>query len=66
MATSSIFYNFTLTDKKAAERFVDVLDKAAQQPSWEPQSEVDSLVRDPETIKVIAMQAVETHRNKAE
>ncbi|MCD7889669.1 MAG: hypothetical protein LUG23_07140 [Oscillospiraceae bacterium] len=66
MATSSIFYNFTITDEKAAERFADVLDKAAQQPSWEPQSEVDPLVRDPETIKAIAIRAVAAHRKKAE
>ena len=64
MATSSIFYNFTITDEKEAERFVNVLDKAAQQPAWKPQSEVDPLIRDPEKIRAIALRAVAAHRNK--
>ncbi len=64
MATSSIFYNFTITDEKAAERFADVLDKAAQQPPWRPQGEVAHLVRDPEEIRTISLMAVAAHRNK--
>ncbi len=65
MATSSIFYNFTITDEKEAERFANVLDRAAQKPAWKPQHEVAPLVRDPEKIRAIALQAVATHRNKA-
>ncbi len=62
MAMSSIFYNFTITDEEAAERFADVLDRASQQPAWKPQSEIDPLVRDPEMIRNIALRAVEAHR----
>lgn len=61
MALSSIFYNFTITDEKAAERFADVLDKVSQQPAWNPQSEVDPLVRDSEMIRDITLRAVEAH-----
>ena len=64
MATSSIFHNFTITDKKEAERFVEVLDKAAHQPKWKPQSEVAPLVRDPERIRAIAFGALAAHKNK--
>ncbi|MCD7825871.1 MAG: hypothetical protein LUH14_07925 [Clostridiaceae bacterium] len=64
MATSSIFYNFTITDEKDAERFADVLDKAAQQPAWKPRTAVAPLVRDPETIRAIANRAVAAKRKK--
>ncbi|MCD7847376.1 MAG: hypothetical protein LUG49_05045 [Oscillospiraceae bacterium] len=53
MATSSIFYNFTITDPKAAERFADALEKASQQPPWKPQTEVGHLVTDPEELRAM-------------
>ncbi|MCD8363535.1 MAG: hypothetical protein LUC98_11380 [Lachnospiraceae bacterium] len=51
MATSSIFTNFTITDEKSAERFADTLDKAAQQPAWQPRLAVKAPVRDPEVLR---------------
>ena len=38
MATSSIFANFNITDKKTAEDFVAALDASAHDPKREPVS----------------------------
>ncbi len=51
MATSSIFTNFTITDEKTAERFLDALDKAAEQPAWKPRIPYKPPIRDPEVIR---------------
>ncbi len=51
MATSSIFTNFTITDEKTAERFLDALDKAAEQPAWKPGIPFKPPVRDHEVIR---------------
>ncbi len=53
MATSSIFTNFTIADKKSADRFLDALDKAAQQKPWKSSFKVKPLMRDPEVIKAM-------------
>ncbi|MCD8006418.1 MAG: hypothetical protein LUF29_05520 [Oscillospiraceae bacterium] len=53
MATSSIFYNFTITDPKAAERFADALEKASQQPPWKPAFEVAPLITDKEELRAM-------------
>lgn len=63
MATSSIFYNFTITDEKDAERFANALEQAAQQPAWKPQTTAAPLVRDPDTIRAIANRAITAKRN---
>ena len=51
MATSSIFHNFVITDEQAVERFLDVLDKAAEQPAWKPRIPYKPPIRDPEVIR---------------
>ncbi|MCD8084631.1 MAG: hypothetical protein LUE86_14280 [Clostridiales bacterium] len=51
MATSSIFHNFTITDEKAAEQFLDALDKAAEQSAWKPKNPFKPPIRDPEVIR---------------
>ena len=58
------FIALPLPIKKEAERFVEVLDKAAQQPKWKPQHEVAPLVRDPEKIRAIAFGVVAAHKAK--
>ncbi|MCD7956083.1 MAG: hypothetical protein LUG93_10125 [Lachnospiraceae bacterium] len=37
MPASGIFHDFTITDEKAAEQFVDTLEKASEQPPWKSQ-----------------------------
>ncbi|MCD7811235.1 MAG: hypothetical protein LUG91_05210 [Ruminococcus sp.] len=66
MPESSIFHNFTITDEKAAERFADALDKAAQQPPWKPQGEVAPLIRNPEVIRTMFEKAKSRKESGAE
>ncbi len=51
MAMSSIFTNFTITDEKSAERFLDALDKASEQPAWKSRIPFSPPVRDPNIIR---------------
>ncbi len=51
MATSSIFTNFTITDEKKAEQFLDALDKASEQPAWKSKIPFKPPVRDPDVIR---------------
>ena len=53
MATSSILTNFTIMDRDAANRFADVLDEAAQQPSRKPTASVHKPLRDSEAIRAL-------------
>ncbi|MCD8371575.1 MAG: hypothetical protein LUC94_14865 [Clostridiales bacterium] len=61
MATSSIFHNFTITDEKSAECFVDALDKAAQQPAWKSKLGYKPPVRDPEVLRAMMARRNEKH-----
>lgn len=61
MATSSIFYNFTITDEKAAERFADVLDRAAQQPPWKSKLGYKPPIRNPEVLRAMLAKRNEKH-----
>ncbi len=51
MATSSIFANFDITDKKAAEAFVSALDASAHDPKREPVAPVKPPLTDHVAIK---------------
>lgn len=51
MATSSILTNFTITEKKAAERFVKALEEASELPPIKPSDTPVKYVRDPKAIK---------------
>lgn len=62
MATSSIFADFTITDEKAAERFVNALDEAAQQPAWQPRIPFKSPVRDPKIIRMMMAKRKQNER----
>ncbi|MCC8044661.1 MAG: hypothetical protein LIP12_04080 [Clostridiales bacterium] len=53
MAKSSIFANFTITDKETAEKFAEALEIASNQPKWTPSEPVEAPVRDPEKIRAI-------------
>lgn len=57
MATSSIFTNFTINDKKTATRFANALDAASQQPEWKKQEPINRPLRDPIQIKELMMKA---------
>ena len=46
MATSSIFANVKITDRKSAETFVDALEKASKLPKRVPTSKVNPPLRD--------------------
>lgn len=51
MATSSIFANFNITDKKTAEAFVAALDASAHDPKREPAAPVKSPLTDHAAIR---------------
>lgn len=51
MATSSILTNFTITEKKAADRFVKALVEASELPPIKPTDTPVKYLRDPEKIK---------------
>ncbi len=51
MATSSILTNFTITEKKAAERFVNALEEASKLPSIKPSDTPVKYLRAPEAIR---------------
>lgn len=51
MATSSILTNFTITEKKAAERFVKALVEASELPPVQPSDTPIKYLRDPKAIK---------------
>ncbi len=51
MATSSILTNFTITEKKAAERFVKALVEASELPPIKLSDTPVKYLRDPEDIK---------------
>ncbi len=51
MATSSIFANFNITDKKTAEAFVAALDASAHDPKRKPVAPVDPPLTDHAAIR---------------
>ncbi len=51
MATSSIFTNFNITDKKTAEAFVTALDASAHDPKRKPVASVKPPLTDHAAIK---------------
>lgn len=51
MATSSIFANFNITDKKNAEAFVAALDASAHDPKRKPVAPVNPPLTDHAAIK---------------
>lgn len=53
MATSSIFANFDIKDKKTAERFVEALEESAHDPAWKPVAPIDSPLTDKDTIRAL-------------
>lgn len=53
MATSSILHNFVITDKEAAERFVEALEAASAEPDWKTSAPVKKPLRDPEAIRTL-------------
>ena len=50
MATSSIFANFSIKDKKTAEKFVDALEQSANDPERTPTSANSVHVSDKDKI----------------
>ncbi len=65
MPTSSIFANFTITDKDAAERFADALEIASQQPKWKPSEPIEPPERDPDKIQAIFDRRAERAKKNA-
>lgn len=53
MATSSIFTNVKITDKKSAEMFISALEKASKAPKRVPTAEVSEPLRDKEAIRAL-------------
>ncbi len=53
MATSSIFHNFMINDKRNAKRFVEALDAVSKQPSREPTVVEKKPLRDPAAIRAL-------------
>jgi hypothetical protein len=53
MATSSIFANFDITDKKTAEAFVAALDASAHDPVREPSIPVKPPMTDHDEIRAL-------------
>ena len=53
MATSSIFTNIKITDKKSAEKFVEALEAASKVPKRVPTTQVDPPLRDKKAIKAM-------------
>lgn len=53
MATSSIFANVEIKDRKSAEIFVDALEKASKLPKRVPTSKVNPPLRDKEAIRAL-------------
>ena len=51
LPTSSIFHNIKITVPKAAEMFVDALEKASKLPKRVPTSKVNPPLRDKEAIR---------------
>ncbi|MCD8073871.1 MAG: hypothetical protein LUF27_02335 [Lachnospiraceae bacterium] len=64
MATSSILTNFTISDKKTAEKFAEALECASKQPKWQPSEPVEPLERDPEAIRAIFARRAERAKNR--
>ncbi len=53
MATSSIFTNVKITDRKSAERFVEALEAASKIPPRVPTTDVKPPLRDKEAIRAM-------------
>lgn len=53
MATSSIFTNVEIKDRKSAEIFVDALEKASRLPQRVPTTKVNLPLRDKEAIRAL-------------
>lgn len=51
MATSSIFANIEIKDKKTARKFIKALEKASKQPKRVPTGEVPPLLTDHDEIR---------------
>lgn len=63
MPTSSIFHNFTITDEKTAEQFLDALEKASQQPPWKSQIGYKPPIRDPEVLRAMMANRMASSEN---
>ena len=53
MATSTIFANVKITDRKSAERFINALEVSSKDPKRVPTSKVDPPLRDKEAIRTL-------------
>ena len=53
MATSSIFTNVKITDKKSAEMFISALEKASKSPKRVTTADVNAPLRDKEAIRTL-------------
>lgn len=51
MATSSIFHNVVIKDRKSAERFIEALDKARIIPEKAPTDEINAVVLEEDSIR---------------
>ena len=59
MATSSIFANFDIRDKKTAENFVSALDASAHETAWQPIAHVQPPLTDKDAIRILWAKRVE-------
>ncbi len=53
MATSSIFANFDIRDKKTAERFVEALEESVHEQAWKPIAPIDPPLTDKDAIRAL-------------
>lgn len=67
MATSSIFHDFVISDKKTAKRFVDALEasrafeeKKKQDRNYKPEIQYEE-IKDPHEIETILRSAIQRH-----
>lgn len=53
MATSSIFTNVKITDRRSAETFISALEKASKSPQRVPTTTVNAPLGDKEAIRAL-------------
>ena len=58
MATSSIFTNVVIKDKKEAELFFEALEQSSHDPEWEPSAPVKPPLRNIEAIQKLMAKRV--------
>lgn len=59
MATSSIFANFDIEDKKTAERFAEALEESAHDPVWEPVAPIAPPLTDQDAIRALLAKRIQ-------